>query len=393
MVNRPMKAKGFAGLTAMVAVLAVLLVVRWPATQAQSVASITLPEPGSTKLLYPGCNNITLTFPEGTSSTTAVEAVTPRGTVNTMWRYSAAERRWDGFSSAATGAKDLLTVGFLDAVWLCIGGQPTTPTATATASSVPGATTSPTSAAATSTPTATATALSPTATPATPVATPTVSPTAAATVSAAVWPPDALSSFHYRAKTSLPTGLGSDFVITSEGDFEAPNRLTCVIGTDVFRQAVTFAELVVTGNDAWMKADDTWTVVQGGASDPSVVENLKQCPGSPLFWEAVKVPNDLSGVQGQVETVNGVQAVRLSLENLVTGLPILGVGVPGLEGVTIYNFDMWLARDGGWVVAMEYDIGLPSESSGGGGEEMRIRMRVDVTRPNDPLIKVEPPPI
>jgi hypothetical protein len=385
MVNRPMKAKGFAGLTAMLVVLVVLLVARWPATQAQSVASITLPEPGSTKLLYPGCNNITLTFPEGTSSTTVVEAVTPRGGVNTMWRYSAAERRWDGFSSPATGAKDLLTVGFLDAVWLCIAGQPATPTATATAPSVPAATTSPTPKAATSTPTATGTASSPTATTtATTAKTPTASATALATVAAAVWPPDALSSFHYRAETTL-----LDFSMTSEGDFKAPDRLTCVIGADAFGQSVTLAELVVIGNDAWMKADDTWTAVP--ATDANVVENLKQCPGSPLFWEAVKVPSDLSGVQGQVETVNGVQAVRLSLENLVTGLPILGLGVPGLEGVTVYDFDMWLARDGGWVVRIKYDIGLPSDSSDGGGGELRVQMQVDVTQPNEPSINVEPP--
>lgn len=87
---------------------------------AQPVASITMPDPGGTVELYPGCNNIGLTFPDATSSQTVVDAVTPTDAVEAMWRHDAALGKWDGFSPAAAAASDLKTVDFLDAVWLCV---------------------------------------------------------------------------------------------------------------------------------------------------------------------------------------------------------------------------------------------------------------------------------
>jgi len=89
--------------------------------QAQPVASITLPDPGATKQLYAGCNNIVLTFPDGTTSETVVQAITPAGAAESMWRHDASQNRFLGFSLAAPEASDLLTVNFLDAVWLCVG--------------------------------------------------------------------------------------------------------------------------------------------------------------------------------------------------------------------------------------------------------------------------------
>jgi hypothetical protein len=102
------------------AVVAALLVSHAPSAQAQPVATITLPAPGAAKQLYPGCNNITLSFPDGTPSQTAVQAVTPPGSVEAMWRHSAALNKFEGFSPAYPQASDLLTVNFLDAVWVCM---------------------------------------------------------------------------------------------------------------------------------------------------------------------------------------------------------------------------------------------------------------------------------
>lgn len=104
---------------------------------AQPVASIALPPPRGPVQLYPGCNNIALSFPDGTTSQTVVGAVTPAGVVEAMWRHNAAQNRFEGFSPAAPQASDLLTVNLWDAVWLCVGGiappagpPPTAPTAT-----------------------------------------------------------------------------------------------------------------------------------------------------------------------------------------------------------------------------------------------------------------------
>jgi hypothetical protein len=91
---------------------------------AQPVASIALPPPRGTLDLYPGCNNIALSFPDGTDSQAVLQAVTPAGVVQAMWRHNAAENRFEGFSPAAPQASDLLTVNLWDAVWLCLGATP-----------------------------------------------------------------------------------------------------------------------------------------------------------------------------------------------------------------------------------------------------------------------------
>jgi hypothetical protein len=88
--------------------------------RAQPVASIALPAPAPAKQLYPGCNNIGLSFPDGTPSATVIQAVTPGGAVDTMWRHSAALNKFEGYSAQFPQASDLLTVNFMDAVWLCM---------------------------------------------------------------------------------------------------------------------------------------------------------------------------------------------------------------------------------------------------------------------------------
>jgi beta-lactamase superfamily II metal-dependent hydrolase len=96
---------------------------------AQQVATITLPMPGTSKVLYEGCNNISLTFPDGTAAQDVAAAVNPSSAMQSMWRYDAAQNRFLGFSPAAPQASDLLSVGFLDAVWVCVAAPPPAPTA------------------------------------------------------------------------------------------------------------------------------------------------------------------------------------------------------------------------------------------------------------------------
>ncbi len=115
---------------------------------AQQVATITLPAPGSTKTLYEGCNNIALTFPNrtpvghphpGWTTESVVEAIEPSSALQSIWRYDAAQNRFQGFSSAAPQAGDLLTVNFLDAVWVCVTALAVAPTPAPTNIPQPGA--------------------------------------------------------------------------------------------------------------------------------------------------------------------------------------------------------------------------------------------------------------
>ena len=112
------------GLALVVSVVGVLVGSWSSVVRAQPVASIALPPPRGTVQLYSGCNNIALTFSDGTTSQTVVQAVTPAGVIQAMWRHNAAENRFEGFSPAAPQASDLLTVNLWDAVWLCVGGAP-----------------------------------------------------------------------------------------------------------------------------------------------------------------------------------------------------------------------------------------------------------------------------
>jgi hypothetical protein len=114
------------GLMALAAVAAAFLAAHGPPVGAQPVASIALPPPGSTVQLYPGCNNISLTFSDGTPCQTVVQAVTPAGAVETLWRFNPSQNRFEGYSPAYPQASDLQSVYFLDAVWLCVQGAPTT---------------------------------------------------------------------------------------------------------------------------------------------------------------------------------------------------------------------------------------------------------------------------
>ena len=87
---------------------------------AQPVATIALPEPGEPKELYAGCSLLSLTFPDGTTSEEVMGAVTPPEAVEALWRETATLDRFEGFSPAFRQASDLLTVDFLDPVWICI---------------------------------------------------------------------------------------------------------------------------------------------------------------------------------------------------------------------------------------------------------------------------------
>jgi len=111
-------------LTITVITILLALAARGSVAQAQPVATIALPEPGGTEQLYPGCNAVALTFPGGTASQTVAQAVSPGGLVQAIWRYNAAQQRFEAFSPAAPQASDLLSVDFLDAVWICVAATP-----------------------------------------------------------------------------------------------------------------------------------------------------------------------------------------------------------------------------------------------------------------------------
>ena len=75
---------------------------------------------GEQILLYPGCNNVSSTWPDGTPTPTVAGATTPPGVVVAAWRYDAQQGRFLGFSPQFSQASDLMTVNRLDAIFICV---------------------------------------------------------------------------------------------------------------------------------------------------------------------------------------------------------------------------------------------------------------------------------
>ena len=234
-----------------------------------------------------------------------------------------------------------------------------------------------------------------------PSAAPTSKPGAAPTseltpaASAGVSPSDVLESFRFSAEMSVE--LDGGLVLTSDGEFEGPDRLGCTISGSLSGIAVGSDELVVIGDDAWLDAGEGFQTTT--ADDPDVVEDLGLCPGSPAFWEGFDFIQDPSPFPGQPDTIDGVGATRYSLGKAAEVLGSIGFLPPEMEGLTINTFDVWLAEDGGWPVALDLDFSADTEAAaemfglpaGEVGAQARIAIRVDITDVNATDIHVGQP--
>jgi len=73
-----------------------------------------------------GCNNVALTYLDGTPVGVVVGSINPQGAMYAIWRLNAtpptpgAGPTYEGFAPAAPQASDLQGVNFLEAVFLCV---------------------------------------------------------------------------------------------------------------------------------------------------------------------------------------------------------------------------------------------------------------------------------
>jgi hypothetical protein len=224
-----------------------------------------------------------------------------------------------------------------------------------------------------------------------PGATPESTPTPGANVS----PSDVLESFRFSGQMAVDVGGG--LTLTMDGEFEAPDRLGCTISGSLSGSAVGSDELVVIGDNAWLDTGEGFQTTT--SDDPNVVQDLALCPGSPRFWEGFDFIKEPGSLPGQPDTKNGVDTLRYSLGNAVEALKSIGFLPAELEGMTITTFDVWVAQDGGWAVALDVDITADAQAAattfglplGEAGQQARITMRVDITDVNATDIHVEPP--
>jgi hypothetical protein len=208
-------------------------------------------------------------------------------------------------------------------------------------------------------------------------------------------PSDVLETFRYAFEVAIETE-GGGFTLATEGGFAAPDAFTCSLSGSFGGIRYT-EELVVVGEDAWLDVGDGYQATS--LDDPDVEADLDLCPASEVFWEDFVdfIDGEFEGV---AETRNGVTSTRYAVGEAAQTLETLGFLLADLEGITIDVFDVWLADDGGWPVAVDVDMTADAqaqaEAFGGSfeaeaGQQARVLMRVDITDVNDPAIQVEPP--
>jgi branched-chain amino acid transport system substrate-binding protein len=232
--------------------------------------------------------------------------------------------------------------------------------------------------------------------PSTPTPSPTFSPTATLTPAAAAAggaPTDYLDTFHAALEMSIEMDIFEmDFAI--EGDFEAPGSCSCDISASMWGIPIIEQRVIVIDNTAWIDTGDGWH--ETTPSDPEVVETVGMCPACPSFWEdaAVEPPS----LPGEHETKNSVPAIHYTLAELYEGLAGIGLIPEEMEGVSIETFDIWLAKDGKWLVcldmeicveaeAIEEEIGMPVDEI----DSVCIEMSINITDANDTGIQVNAP--
>ncbi len=70
--------------------------------------------------LSPGCNMITLTFPDGTDASTLTTAVSPPSALQTAWRLDNSTGSFQAFTPQAPQASDLSSLNLLDPLFICV---------------------------------------------------------------------------------------------------------------------------------------------------------------------------------------------------------------------------------------------------------------------------------
>lgn len=93
---------------------------------ASPTATATVPSAATEQVpLFAGCNNVTLTWPNGTAMSTISAAIQPAEAVIAIWRFDSAQQRFVGFSAQFPAASDLTAANRGDAVFICMRGPAT----------------------------------------------------------------------------------------------------------------------------------------------------------------------------------------------------------------------------------------------------------------------------
>lgn len=75
--------------------------------------------------LYPGCNPVAITYPDGTAIQTIADAVSPPEILIAIWEFDNAAGIWRGYSPQFPDVSDLTNMDFLDVAFICVDASGT----------------------------------------------------------------------------------------------------------------------------------------------------------------------------------------------------------------------------------------------------------------------------
>ena len=173
------------------------------------------------------------------------------------------------------------------------------------------------------------------------------------------------------------SGLMGDMKM--EGAVIAPDRSSMVMTVGGHE----FGSFVQIGSQQWMKVAGLTDWTEGPASDESGFLF------SPMdFCETAEedLSSALSGLEGDKETVNGIETVHYHLDQ--ADLTFFQEFLGGTEDLPDeFNMDVWLAEDGDWPVRMIFAASGEDDD----GQSLSFDISIEFKDFNDSSIKIEPP--
>ena len=173
------------------------------------------------------------------------------------------------------------------------------------------------------------------------------------------------------------SGLMGDMKM--EGAVIAPDRSSMVMTIGGHE----FGSFVQIGSQQWMKVAGLTDWTEEAASDESGFLF------SPMdFCETAEedLSSELSGLEGEEETVNGIETVHYHLDQ--ADLTFFQEFLGGTEDLpNEFNMDVWLAEDGEWPVRMSFEASGEDDE----GQSLSFEIFIDFKDFNDSSIKIEPP--
>jgi len=144
-----------------------------------------------------------------------------------------------------------------------------------------------------------------------------------------------------------------------------------------------FGSFVQIGSQSWMKVAGLTDWTEEPASEDS------EFLFSPMdFCETAEedLSSALSGLEGENETVNGIETVHYHLDQ--ADLTFFQEFLGGTEDLPDeFNMDVWLAEDGDWPVRMIFAASGEDDD----GQSLSFDISIEFKDFNDSSIKIEPP--